>query len=399
MTARLAGKRAGVARSTTVGRFAAAWLAAIGASTWIAGPSLAAPATPAADRPATGTAVKAFEAVDKAVTDSMDRVGAQAATVAVFVDGKIVHSRGFGWRDEAKRTPTTPDDLMRVASVSKPFTSAMVRDLVRAGKLSMDEKAFAYLGLLPAADAKPDAKPVGAKPDAAKPDPRLGDITLRMLLAHKGGWDRATAGDPMFKVRQIEKSLGLTRPAAPADVVRYMATQPLQFAPDEKSVYSNFGYCVLGRVIEKATGKPYADVLKERIADPLKIAGDLKLGHTSSAQRDPREVWYPIPDAMFSLDVMDAHGGIIASAPALGRFMQAYWINGEPRKPTDRKQSWTFYGSLPGTTAVVVQRADGTDFAILLNGRRDRTFEADTDALKAAVMAALDAVPAAERKP
>ena len=89
---------------------------------------------------------------------------------------------------------------------------------------------------------------------------------------------------------------------------------------------------------------------------------------------------------------MDAHGGLIASAPALGQFMQAYWISGEPRKPKSKGQHWTFFGSLPGTTAMVVQRADGVDIAVLLNARRDGSFGDDNAVLKKSVMEALDAV-------
>jgi N-acyl-D-amino-acid deacylase len=185
----------------------------------------------------------------------------------------------------------------------------------------------------------------------------------------------------MFCVSQIERELRLAQPATPTNVVQYMLTQPLQFAPGEKSVYSNFGYCVLGRVLEKTYRRSYIDCLEQLVCRPLEIK-DVKLG--SGKRRDPREVWYPVADNVFSLDVMDAHGGLIASTPALCRFLDAYWISGEPRE-TGQRQEWTFFGSLPGATAMVRQRLDGTNVAVSMNGRRDKQYNEDNDVLRKAV--------------
>jgi len=327
-----------------------------------------------ADRPASGTPNPKFDVLDQVIITFADRLDAGAATLAVNVDGKLVHSRGFGWRDQARKLPVPPDAMMRIASVSKPFTAVMVKELARREKLSFQTKAFAYLDLQP--------------PPGSQADPRLADITVQHLLQHKAGWDRNATFDPVFRVRDVEKTLGLTQPATPVDVIRYMLDKPLQFAPGERSAYSNLGYCVLGRVIEKATGKPYADVLKELITEPLQIV-DLKVGHTSSQRRDPKEVSYPVKDEAFSLDVMDAHGGLIASAPALCRFMQAYWIGGSPRPAGAKGAQYAFSGSLPGTTALVLQRPDGTDIAILYNNRRNKFIDKDLDELRKAVDAAL----------
>jgi len=89
-------------------------------------------------------------------------------------------------------------------------------------------------------------------PRGSNRDPRLNQITVGHLLAYKGGWDATMAFDPFTLLREIEKRLRLGRRPRPADVVRYMLVEPLQFDPGARVVYSNFGYCVLGRVIEKA---------------------------------------------------------------------------------------------------------------------------------------------------
>jgi hypothetical protein len=88
---------------------------------------------------------------------------------------------------------------------------------------------------------------------------------------------------------------------------------------------------------------------------------------------------------------MDAHGGLIATAPALCEFLHGYWISGEPRLQGHR-QNWVFFGSLPGTTAMVRQRRDGVNVAVLLNGRRDKYIDEDNDSLKKAIDLAIDQI-------
>jgi N-acyl-D-amino-acid deacylase len=328
------------------------------------------------DRPISGKKVPGFEPIDKAVLDLMDTIDCQAATVAVSKDGQLLYSRGYGWSDEAKKKSVPPDALMRIASVTKPITAAAVKSAIRAGQLSPDTKAFELLAV--------------KAPGGKATDPRIREITVGQLLQHKGGWDREATFDPMFRVKQIEKELELRAPAGPVNVIEYMLTQPLQFDPGEKAVYSNFGYCVLGRVLEKVMKKPYFECVQQAVCEPLCIR-DIKLGHGALEKRDPREVWCPISEDAFSLDVMDAHGGLIASAPALCQFLQGYWINGDPRLQGQRAD-YTAFGSLPGTTAMVRQREDGHNIAVLMNGRRDKHFNEDNRSLKQAMDRAVEKI-------
>lgn len=343
--------------------------------------ALFAPAAAAKDPPVTGDKVPGYEAVDKAVLDFMALVDAQAATVAVSKDGKLLYSRGYGYADAAKKKPTPPDTLMRIASVSKPITSVLVKTAIREKKLDADAKAFDLIG------AKPPGK-------AKVADERIKDVTITHLLTHKGGWDSEKADDPMFRAGAIAQELKLTRPIRPADMISYMLTQPLQFDPGKKEAYSNFGYCVLGRVLETVSKKSYPECVQDGICKPLGVK-DIKLGYATVKKRDPREVWYPVSEDAYPLDVMDSHGGLIASAPALCQFLGAYWVNGEPRE----QGQWgdgTFFGSLPGTTSMVRQRKDGLNAVVLLNNRRNKSFKEDNDTLKKSVDVALDTL--AEKK-
>ncbi len=324
--------------------------------------------------PIAGTAPPEFAAVDQAAQQFKSTIGCDALTVAVSREGKLLYSRGFGWRDAQHKVPAQSSTLMRIASVTKPITESAVRKLVRDHKLSYDTKAFEFLKMSP--------------PAGAKEDPRLNEITVQLLLDHKGGWDRNKAFDPMFSTQKIEKALGLKHPARPADVVRYMLGQPLQFDPGSRLEYSNFGYCVLGRVIEKASGKPYFNYIRDEILKPIGIT-DIKLARDNPTNRDPEETYYP---AQVLVEVMDSHGGLIATAPALCTFLDHYWINGEPRQANQRG-TWTFFGSLPGTTSMVHQRPDGYNIAVLCNNRREKSFDQDNDTLLKLMDKALDKLP------
>ena len=303
----------------------------------------------AAEPPVTGKAVKGYEPVDEAAKGFQKRIDCRALTVAVLWKGEVVYSRGFGWLDEERKKPVPPDALLRIASVSKPITSAAVKTLVSARKISLDTKVFEFLKLPAPAEGF---------------DPRWKAVTVQHLLDHKGGWDREKAFDPMFRIKDVEKDLGLKGPAKPADVVRWMLRQPLQFDPGERSAYSNFGYCVLGRVIEKASGKPYFDYVRDAVLKPVGAA-DMKLG--KNTDRDSREVWYPTTDT--NVEIMDAHGGWIASAPALCKFMNKYVLNGDVRVVATGIDM-AFFGGLVGTTSMARQRKDGYAVAVLCNNRR-----------------------------
>jgi len=302
--------------------------------------------------PVTGTAVESLKVFDDAMLEFMQKYGIQAGVLAVSQDGRLVLERGYGWADQARTRPTPPDALARIASVTKAVTRAAVLALIREGKVSYDTKAFEWLAIEP--------------PGGKAADERIYKVTVRQLLDHRGGWDRAEGGDPMFQADRVRDDLKLKRPPAPRDVVRWMLGKPLQFEPGEREAYSNFGYCVLGRVIEKASGKTYEGYVTEEVLRPAG-AKAARMSRDRAADRDPREVGYPVRDDEFSVEVMDAHGGLASTAADLCRFMHAYWISGEPRRE-GQKQNWVFFGSLPGTTAMAMQRPSGLDIAALFNG-------------------------------
>jgi CubicO group peptidase (beta-lactamase class C family) len=298
--------------------------------------------------------------------------GIKAGTLAVSRDGQVLLSRGFGFADAEGRRRIGPNDPMRIASLSKAITAAAIRKLVREGKLSLDCKGFPLLGLKP--------------PPGQQPDPRLNDITVEHLLMHQEGWDRGQGFDPMFRPLEIAAALKGPAPAGPVDVIRYMMGQPLQFDPGSKTSYSNFGYCVLGRVIEKVSGQTYLGYVKKNILAPLGVQS-IDLARSLPKHRNPREPVYrhtgqgrnvldpqsmeavPVPDGAIYLEAMDAHGGLIASSRDYLRFLDAYWLNGEPRQGKGR--FYFGFGKLPGTFTMALQRPNGVNVAAFFNQSAD----------------------------
>jgi CubicO group peptidase (beta-lactamase class C family) len=326
---------------------------------------------PAADVPIAGKG-KALPEFDQAILAFLEKSKCTAATFALSIGGRVVYARGYGWLDLEKTKPTPVDTPMRVASISKPITSTAIRKLIAAGKLDEDTQVWPLLKIDP--------------PEGTELDPRWKKITVTELLEHKGGWDIQQLGfDPMFNGPRAARELKLDRAATPDDMVRWMSTIPLSFDPGERSAYSNFGYCVLGRLIERVAGRPYIEYVRREVCRPAGIKPkDIWLGQTDPKKRDPREPEY---NQHCNVDIMDAHGGIVISSPVLCQFLQSYWISGRPRPPGRNGQVWTFYGSMAGTSAISHQRADGINFAAAFNGRHA---DASQDALTAEINRLID---------
>lgn len=278
--------------------------------------------------PITGQAVPGMESYDRLIPALMAKYSLPGGAVAVTRNGRLVFARGYGYADREAGQPAQPDALFRIASSSKPITATAIFKLVEDGKLDLDAKVFSLLSVTPL--------------PGARVDPRLADITVRQLLSHTGGWNRDTTFDPMFISRQAAQAVGVPPPADAQAIMRYMHGQPLQFTPGTNFSYSNYGYVLLGRVIEKVTGQTYEAYVKEKILRPVGV-NCMRIGHTLLAERAEREVKYydfpggklvqsvfptgpqsvPTPYGGFYLEAMDANGGWIASPVDLLRFMTA----------------------------------------------------------------------------
>jgi N-acyl-D-amino-acid deacylase len=380
--------------------------------------------------PVTGTAVPGMASVDEAISELMTRWDIPGGAVGIVRDGRLVYARGFGYADVAAETETAPDALFRIASVSKPVTAAAVLRLVEQGRLSLDEPAFARL---------PDIAPL----PGATVDPRLAAVTVRHLLEHSGGWDRALTFDPMFIPSQIAAATGTPAPASAEAVIQYMMGQQLDFDPGTRFAYSNFGYAVLGRIIERVTGGGYEEFVQEAVLAPAG-ATRMRLGRSLLADRAPGEVRYydlatvssvfpgvgavPVPYGGFNLEAMDAHGGWIASTVDLLRFVTAVdrfssrpdvltpasldLMTAKPASPLwdgspvhyglgwmvrPVEGNWWHGGALPGTATFMVRTGIEVAWVALFNARVMKpgsTFEAEIDGVMSQAIGEVTAWPA-----
>ncbi|MGB2861752.1 MAG: serine hydrolase domain-containing protein [Sedimentisphaerales bacterium] len=260
----------------------------------------------------TGPDVPELSVFDKTMKDFMISHKVSAGSLAITYQGRLVFARGYKW-SKADSPATEPTSLFRIASLSKPITSAGILKLVEDNQLSLDDKVTEIL-------------PFGT-PEGQIPDANLGKVTILHLLEHLGGWDRGKSLDPMFADKKISKALDVPLPITQADIITFMNGQPLQYEPGTKFAYSNYGYCLLGRVIEQKTGLSYEEYIKRIILSPLGITR-MQIGYSYLENRAPGEVTYESkgesPYGSFNLENMDSHGGWLASAPDLARFAASF---------------------------------------------------------------------------
>jgi len=239
-----------------------------------------------------------FFSFDREIQQFMSARKVPGGALAVVKDGRLVYTRGYGWADRENKVPVKPTSLFRIASISKPFTAVAVLKLLEAGKLGLNAHVFELLGL-------------GAGvllPPGGKLDERWKQITVRHLLNHTGGWDRDKSFDPMFRSRQIAAAFGVPSPPAPSVIIRYMLGKPLDFDPGTRYAYSNFGFCLLGRVIEKITGSSYESYVREKVLAPIGIKR-MRIGASLAEKRAESEVHYYTPSDETTRSVFDNSSG------------------------------------------------------------------------------------------
>jgi len=320
--------------------------------------------------PAVGYLPEELGAFDDLLVEFTTTHDVPGAVCAVAHEGEVVLRRGYGHCDDGRTESTAPETLFRIGSLSKAFTRAAVRSLVASGQLERSRPAFELLPY----ETLP-GEPYNAE---------LDDVTVDHLLHHRGGWDRTRTDDPLFEQLDIALGHGWEEPPTERELIRHMLSEPLQFKPGTETEYSNFGYLVLGHVVEAVAGEPYQEYLESAVLEPHGIS-DVRLGRSLPTDRSDRETWYfderlcrnvvemePMelvrcPDGGFHLESMSAAGGHVATADALLEFMSQYWLDGHPRDGGE-ETTLSFNGTLPGTFALALQHR-GVDVVVLFNQR------------------------------
>jgi D-alanyl-D-alanine carboxypeptidase len=175
-----------------------------------------------------------------ALRAELDRRVAQdqfAGAVLVAKDGKLVFSQAYGYADRENKIPNQVDTKFRIGSMNKMFTAVAVVQLAQAGKLQFSDPLSRFIPDYPNKDL------------ASK-------VTIHHLLTHTGG-----TGD-IFGPEYSRHRAGLSEPK---DYVNLYGKRPLEFEPGSKWEYSNYGFLLLGRVIEIASGQSYYDYVRDHI--------------------------------------------------------------------------------------------------------------------------------------
>jgi len=251
-----------------------------------------APPAPPTPKPSTLDPV----AIDRWLRTELDRRGVVGAAVVIVHDGATVFAKGYGTKVAGKTEPIDADTPFAIGSISKQLTCAAAMLMVEERKLSLADPVAKYYPSLV----------------------RASDIRLDDLAAHISGYRDYYPLD--------YKDARMAEPIAPDDLLAKYAGQPLDFEPRTRRSYSNTGYVLLGRVIEKVSGTSLDQLLADRIFKPVGMthtrAGlpppDAATGHDAFLLGPPHPV---TPEAAGWLV---GAAGVYASASDLARWDLAF---------------------------------------------------------------------------
>jgi len=347
----------------------------------------------------TGVFVPELVNFDTAMTNLMKRYDIPGGQMAITYKGNLVYNRGFGYANLETLKKVEPENSFRVGSVSKTITAIAIMKLVEKGLINLNDTVFGPGGIL----NDPQYRNII--------DPRVLRIRVRNLLNHTGGWNRNLSGDPVLMSFAIAENMGTTPPADAETTIRYIISSTmLDFDPGTQFQYSNLGYMILGRVIEKVTGLEYETYVRDSVLLPA--GADIHSGFNLKEGRLQDEVnYYDYPGAplvksvydnktlvvrpygALNLEAMAAEGGWVSSARNLCRIIGA--VDKYPTIPEILLQAsvdtmikpctvnrsyamglyvnsfgtWWHDGSLYGTTAYISRTNYQLNWAIVMNGR------------------------------
>jgi CubicO group peptidase (beta-lactamase class C family) len=374
----------------------------------------------------TGSSLPGLGSYDDMMTALIKKWDVPGAALAVAYHGKLLLVRGYGLANKERSIPVEPTSLFRLASLSKTVTAVAVLQLVQDGRLTLDDKVVPILG-----DIGPRADRIA--------DVRVHDITVRHLLQHSGGFDRSRSGDVVFLpgAADVARRQGGPLPPDCPTIMRDTLERKLDFAPGERFAYSNIGYCILGRVVERVTGVTYETYVRQHVLTPVGAAR-MKIGRTLEPAagevtyydyRGAKEVkampgfglkLAPQPYGAFAIETMDSYGGWIGAPVDYLRFILAidgqrgatllssatlaemnaraelkaatsdgdesngngvFYGLGIRIRPVAHGANLFHTGSIPGTSTLAVRTADGFAWVVAFNSRpQDRNgFRGDVD--------------------
>jgi len=243
---------------------------------------------------------RAMPDVDKIFEQYAKDRGIPGMVWGVVVDGELVHVKSSGVRERAGNSEVTADTVFRIASMTKSFTALAILKLRDEGKLNIDD---------------PVAKWIPEFARMQMPTRDSGPLRIRHLLTHNAGFPEDNPwGDQQLGATDAQLTEWLRKGI------------PFSTAPGMEYEYSNYGFGLLGRIVQKASGVAYQEYLDKQILAPLGMkASTLEVAKVAAASRavgyrllpdGSYEEEKPLPHGAFG-----AMGGLLTSANDLGRYV------------------------------------------------------------------------------
>jgi CubicO group peptidase (beta-lactamase class C family) len=329
---------------------------------------------------------------DEEINAFLDRWDIKGASVAVMKDNKLIYSKGYGFTNISTKERVDTKHLFRIASASKLITAATIMKLVDDGLLDLDEYVFGEKGILSHCNEFKDAKHKSIK--------------VKHLLNHRAGWSWRD-GDFMFQAAKIKRKMQLEGPPSEDDIIEFVLKhRRLRYQPGTQYAYSNFGYMLLGKIIEHKTNSSYENYVINEILEPNGIHG-MRLSGNYEWERRAFEVHYYNHPGAYKFESFDgnyesvhkpyggsdintlgAAGGWIANASQLAKLMalldpnNSYQLLSEDSrskmvsgdhyryaygwKGAQGNNYWRT-GTLAGSTCFMKRNEDGYSYAVILN--------------------------------
>jgi len=237
--------------------------------------------------------------------------------IGLYRAGEPLYRRGYGRANVELGVPIIPETVFRIASVTKQFTAVAILMLEEAGKLALSDEITRFL---------PDYPAQGRA------------IRVEHLLTHTSGIQSYTDLPEWEPLQRTDLTL--------TELLDLFKDRPMQFEPGERHRYNNSGYVLLGAIVEKLSGQPYTEFLRERIFEPL--------GMTSSRYDDTARI---IPNraagysytatgvvnaSYLSMTQPHAAGGLLSTVDDLALWYDALHDNRLIRADT-RERAWSPY--------------------------------------------------------
>lgn len=308
-------------------------------------------------RPMAGSErTSALAAFGNTVRQYMIEHGIPAGVISVMKNDQVVVNRAIGWTKKDFATAVSANAVLRLASNDKIVTRAAVRSLIDSGAVDpvTQEIITDTTPIFPLLVAHGITAAPGMTPDW-----RTNQITIGHLLAHQGGLRELPEPAEFYTDLQIDPGTSTM-----ADNVRWVYSEPLQFAPGTDTLYSSSGYMVLRYLVHVVTGD-LITYLRNTLLAPVGTT-DVFIAAETLESRSPREPWYATLEKPYDRWVyLENYTALSASSEAMVRFLRGYDLETGTRLIDPNTGEWSpdsctnpsgeYFGGMAGTFSMTAQ--------------------------------------------